>query len=236
MTGAWLDAYDRRSRLQPALLSTLPFALSIVPLVGGLSALWTVTAPLLVFCGGTYFLAQIARGCGKQIEPELYRSWGGPPTTRLLRHRDARNPVMVEHHHAQLARLLPDLQFPSAAEEAADPVHADDVYEAAVAYLREATRDRATFPLVFAENCNYGFRRNLLGLRPQGILATLVGLGFVVGAILLLGPAIALVGAATLDVVAVALWLAVVSPSWVKAAADAFAERLLGAANQLKSA
>ena len=34
--------------------------------------------------------------------------------------------------------------------------------------LREATRDTSRFPLVFAENANYGFRRNLWGLRPIG--------------------------------------------------------------------
>lgn len=240
MTGGWLDVYDRRARLKAALLSALPLALSVVPLVEGLSLWWAATSPLIVYCGGAYLLAQLARDRGKRIEPRLYRSWAGPPTTRLLRHRGARNPVAVEHRHATLAGLLPHLKFPSPAEEAADPVGADHTYEAAVAYLRDATRDRATFPLVFAENCNYGFRRNLLGLRWWAVGAAVLGLGLAMGAVIGerevgTGSSIAFVGALALDVVALFLFAAVVRPPWVKVAGDAYAERLLGAADQLRS-
>ena len=58
--------------------------------------------------------------------------------------------------------------LPTQQEEEACPAWADTKYEEAVTALREATRDTSRFPLVFAENANYGFRRNLWGLRPIG--------------------------------------------------------------------
>ena len=30
------------------------------------------------------------------------------------------------------------------------------------------------FPLVYEENCNYGFRRNMFGLRPIGIAVSVI--------------------------------------------------------------
>ena len=56
----------------------------------------------------------------------------------------------------------------------ADPEWADTKYEEVVTSLREATRDTSRFPLVFAENANYGFRRNLWGLRPIGTAVAVV--------------------------------------------------------------
>ena len=58
---------------------------------------------------------------------------------------------------------LPDHQ-----DEETCSAWADTKYEEVVRSLREATRDTSRFPLVFAENVNYGYRRNLWGLRPFG--------------------------------------------------------------------
>ncbi len=51
------------------------------------------------------------------------------------------------------------------------------VYDSATAYLRDTTRDRGRFPLVFQAMYDYGFRRNLWGLKPWGLTFALTGLG-----------------------------------------------------------
>jgi len=228
-----LDAYARRARLQPALVCAFPLALSLAPLVDGLSTWWTATGgSLLTWCGGTYLFTQLIRDRGGEIEPILFESWGGPPTTRLLRHRGAANPVAVAHRHAQLRRLLPHLRIPSALEETADPTGADHVYETAVGHLREATRDQKTFPLVFEENSNYGFRRNLLSVRRWGLGAAVAGLALVTGS-LLAEFSVWAGGVFLVDAAFLIFYARVLKPSWVKKAADRYAERLLGAADQL---
>ena len=233
-----MDTYDLRVRLSPALLVALPPALSLVPVLDGLSLLWAGVAPVLVTCGGTYLLAQLARDAGKRIEPELYRSWGGTPTTQLLRHRGPAPQVAVAHRHAHLRRVLPQLPLPTPDQEAADPEAADHAYETAVLALRERTRNRQQHTLVFEENCSYGFRRNLLGLRAYGIVGAVVGLGLAAGSLVAEGQlgagfSLSFVGAFLLDVVALGLWAFRVTSAWVEPYAHAYAERLLGAAEQL---
>ena len=58
---------------------------------------------------------------------------------------------------------------PTAKDEEADPVKCDAYYERCGNWLRENTRDTKKFKLLFDENVNYGYRRNLLGLKAPGL-------------------------------------------------------------------
>ncbi len=69
---------------------------------------------------------------------------------------------------------MPGVTLPSPEAEATDPEAADSLYDSAVQWLIPQTRSGGRFPLVFQENVNYGFRRNLWGLRPIG-LAVAIG-------------------------------------------------------------
>ncbi len=129
-------------------------------------------ASLGIYCGLTFWLTQVARDRGKRLEPDLYQSWGGKPTSIMLRHRDRSLPDQLkERYKSLLLRQVPNIRLPSEAEENRDPAAADDAYEAAVAWLRTATRDRARFPLVAQESVYFGFRRNLLALRLYVLLS-----------------------------------------------------------------
>ncbi|MCX6545739.1 MAG: hypothetical protein NTV05_15165 [Acidobacteria bacterium] len=237
-TNSLLDPYVRRARLQPALLVALPVALAVLAwfptdaLVAG--ALWS----FIVWSGGTALIAQVARDRGKAKEPELFAKWGGRPTARLLRHNDSANPVMVEHRHRKLALVLPNVHMPSRDEEMANPKAADAVYDACTVYLLEKTRSRDAFPLVFEANCDYGFRRNFWGMKPLGLtLAFLAAaaIGLLLYRDVATDDSIRPVPVAS-AVVAAALvvgWLGLFKPNWVKTTADAFAERLLAALENL---
>ena len=72
---------------------------------------------------------------------------------------------------------LAGVQLPSIRGESDDPAAADQAYGAMITAAREATRSRKDFHLVFEENRNYGFRRNLRGTRPLGIVVAAAGLG-----------------------------------------------------------
>jgi hypothetical protein len=93
--------------------------------------------------------------------------------------------------------------------------------------------------LLFAENVNYGMRRNLLGLRPIGIV---VGLAttIVVLLLLLLAPGELTaraysygtsIGVALLQLL---FFASVVDREWVRVPAEAYAERLLESVDLLK--
>lgn len=60
---------------------------------------------------------------------------------------------------------------PTEDEEAHDPDGSDECYAAFVAELRRTTRDKRKYPLVHKRLIDYGFRRNILGLKWVGLVA-----------------------------------------------------------------
>lgn len=238
MKNYFLDPYVRRARLQPALLVALPVALAVFAWFPSEATVAGAVWSLVVWSGGTALIAQMARGPGRAKEPKLFALWRGKPTTRLLRHRDSRNRVLLEHRHNKLCALLPNVSIPSAAEEAADPAAADAAYETCTVFLLEKTRSREHFPLVFEANCDYGFRRNLWGMKPLAVLlatASAVAIGTLLYQDIAAGirpQPVAVAGGAVVFALVVG-WIGWFTPAWVKITADAFAERLLGALENL---
>jgi hypothetical protein len=235
-----LDAYDRSARLAPAYLVFAPAVVFVAALALGSSEWWSKIGGLLVALGGPGFAAQWGRSGGRRKQDGLFASWGGAPTTQLLRFRTGGNATAVLHRHEIVSRAT-GLALPTEAEEAADGTAADERYEIAVGALRERARG-PDFPLVLKEDTNYGFRRNLWGRKPFGIAtALLVG---AVSAALLIAAAVghawgswkAAAVAAGFAALALLGWLLVVTPSWVRESADAYATRLLESAERLPAA
>jgi len=232
-----LDQYTIRARVVPALLVALPLGLAALAWSpDGISG-WSALRGLAVWCGGTVLLGQLGRDAGRRRQPELFQRWGGPPTTKRLRHSGGGNRVTRERAHKKLSALM-QKKLPTAAAEAAAPRAADEVYEACADYLRGKTRDRKRFHLVFDENCSYGLRRNLWGLKPLGVTLTLMALAatalmpVIRHATITAAMQSALVPGAMILVI-LAGWLFIVTPAWVEVPANAYADRLLEAAESL---
>lgn len=234
-----LDAYTFRARLQPALIAAAPLPIAVATAYPAGLDWWTPLWALLAGCGATALLAELARDRGKEKQDELFRRWGGKPTTVRLRHRSAPNGTLIERVHEKLMELHPELQLPSPGQEAEDPLAADARYDAAAALLRERTRDRERFSLVFEELCGYGFRRNLWGLKPFALVAVTLGLGLMtaacaarfVGMIEVALPP--LLAGMSLQVILGLVWVLRITPDWPKAAAFAYADALLAAVERL---
>src|SRR6266550_7488459 len=233
------DTYTLRARILPTLIVGLPAGLAALAWFPMSGSWWGPISSLLVGAGGVALLAQLGRDWGKRKQPRLYQSWGGEPTTRLLRHRDAPNSVLLQRRHAKLQLLLSGQTMPTREQELANPKGADDIYQAAAALLRERTRDKQQFPLIFEENCNYGFRRNLWGMKPLGILTATAGTTAALALIVLHYRSGNVAMSPTTPTVAVVngllllAWLFWFTPSWVRIAADGYAERLLAASDTL---
>ena len=170
------DPYERKARLTPALLVALPILIPLISVYGPRHPVLTVCVGLFGGCGAMYALASIARGLGKKLEETLVREWGGMPTTIALRHREtALDGVSKRRYHEAISSKL-GIAMPTAEEEAADPIKADDIYVGATRRLRELTRGDKS--LLLKENIAYGFHRNMLALKPLGIAVSLFGLGY----------------------------------------------------------
>lgn len=232
------DAYTIKARIYPFLLTAFPLAAATMVWLQNEFACLPAVWGLLVWCGGTALFAQIGRDMGKFKQPQLYSLWGGEPTTRMLRHRTTTNKVILARWHSKIQKLCPDLKIPSESEEILDPQSADYVYEAGVSVLREKTRDKKKFGLVFDELCSYGFRRNLWGMRPIGIVISVLGTSAILaytGIDILNKTEISKTSviAAAINLAILSGWLFLFTTSWVKLAADAYALRVLESSERL---
>lgn len=234
MKAGKLDEYAVKARVFPAFLVFLPIGVCAAQFVGFSSA---IVAACSAF-GGTalmsFLLAQWSRDAGKTKERDLYRLWGGMPTTAYLRHRDQTiNPVVKARRQQRLQRLVPDLVLPSAAAEREDPAEADQRYEAATKVLIQRTRDKEKYHVLFQELIDYGFRRNLWGLKRIAITLLAFSTAFT----------LALARAAyhvTYNLIATAvfvlfllIWSAAITPNWVHRAGKSYAERLFDALDEI---
>ena len=228
-----IDGYERKARLYPALLLIAPvIAAGVAMLSAKMSGLQSLAAAI-VGCGGAFLQTQSARDSGKNREKALFKKWGGLPSVAILRHRDTRlDSITKARYHKKLSALVEEAKPPTIEQEQADPAAADVVYSAWSNFLRVNTRDTKQFALLFQENVNYGYRRNVWGLKPIGIVvcclsaaASGVRLWQIRQATGQLdGP---LTAAGVFALVLLLLWLFRFTPSWVRVPADAYAYRLV---------
>lgn len=234
-----LDKYSYQARLLPAFITFAPLAFSFGVWFPNEMVAWKLFAALLLSLGLGTLLAQLGRDVGKRKELSLFNQWGGKPTTRILSHRlSSLGATTLKRYHAKLSVFLPDLKIPDSSDEMKAPSNAAQVYDSCSLFLREKTRDRKTFPLVFAENVNYGFRRNLWAWKPSGISCSLVGIGSSVVFLAVHRDSgqhefLFAILACFVSVTLLLLWIFVVNPAWVRTAAEAYAERLVGSLDSM---
>jgi hypothetical protein len=167
-----IDRYTISARFLPAALVGAPLAFGAYTWAPFNLGLAKGAAATFVMAALAYMLSHATRNAGRVLEERLWPQWGGAPSITFLRHRDsAIDPVTKARYRQALLALQAVPSWPTPEEESADPAGADQVYAAASTWLRGRTRDRKIFPLVFEENVNYGYLRNLLACRTWGLAA-----------------------------------------------------------------
>ena len=139
-----------------------------------------------------------------------------------------------------------DLPFPSESDETTNPVSADEIYQSAVRWLLNHTRDKGKNKMIFDENVTYGFRRNAYGLKTIGIgicLSTsvwvLISEGIVKvgkGSSVYIDPSsftIMAVLSLAMSAVMLLIWLSFFTEDTVRNAAFTYAEALLRACDKI---
>ncbi|WP_193760459.1 hypothetical protein [Bradyrhizobium yuanmingense] len=172
------DKYTLFARLFPAMIAAAP----------AIALAWTVIAgkevKLVQAIAGTALtvllmvFADVARRRGKAIAPRLVERMGGLPSITMLRHGDTTFDTATKARmHAFLAARLGQAA-PTPEQEQAAPDAADGFYARAGNWLRENTRNKKKFDILFNENITYGYRRNLFALKwPALILNILIVIG-----------------------------------------------------------
>lgn len=226
------DEYIVKARMFPVFIMLFPLFLALISFSSKIVSTFTIGRSLLVLLALSFVGAQFSREKGKKIEAGLWESWGGAPTAQLLRHSYTGFASMRRMRiHRVLQMMLPDIEIPTPEKEKKHPEFADQIYETCTRHIIARTRDTKRFPLIYKENINYGFLRNLLGIKPYGIIVSIISL-FIL--LLKIGfewvkdkqVSIELLIMAIVVLCVMMLWILWVKPERVKIAAFAYAERL----------
>ena len=225
------DRYERKARLLPGLIVALAPAITAATAAHDLVAWYTVIgAGVGVELVLAFGLGLVARAAGRRIEDFLWQSWGGPPTTRWLRPSDTTCSDQQKTRWRGAIKQLTGLTLPATMTPSRTPEDVDRLIRDATKQLRYTIRERPEARMVGVHNEDYGFARNLLGLRWWWI--GLAALSLVVGTVLLVMGNQAMV--APLLVSGLSLLIggcaARALPIHVRQCADRYAESLLAAA------
>lgn len=232
------DAYERKARLYPALLALSPLIVGIALYTDWFKFDVSSAVFLAAIAGILFWLAGKSRDAGKAVEKRLVSTWGGMPSVTLLRHRDQTLDRYSKQRYHEAAAQLTGMDMPIPSDEEKDPVDADERYRAVTRALLSKTRDTNRYALLFKENINYGFWRNLRGLKPFALVLALLPVAFcawkdfelIRGLKLPDGPELTLV---VLCLITLAAWVTTVTDEAVRRAADSYALRLLEALDDL---
>lgn len=162
----YFDAYTVRARIVPALIAGLPclaFLFVTVPWDSfGLSNALILTMCFVLL----YAFADLARSRGRKVEAKLNTR----QTPHLWHRADRQIPQISKDNYRSFIAGVLNHPAPTEHDELNDPARADDFYLSAGNWLRDATRDSAKFKILYGELLTYGFRRNLLGLKPIALV------------------------------------------------------------------
>lgn len=229
------DIYALKARLYPMLLFFLPLFTTLISFFFLVENYQKLFFPAGVISALSFLLSQLGRDAGKKKQNALWIGWGGAPCEQLLSYRNGVvNKTIKKRYHDKLSLLHPQSSILSEAYETRNPDSSQEIYGSWVKYLISKTRDTTRFHLLYKENINYGFRRNLWGMKPYSIfliLFLLVASYFYCSRVIgfsnpLLFSAEYLANSIFL-IVALFFWIFIVSEHWVKLTAFSYAERLL---------
>lgn len=227
-----LDTYSLKARVYPCVIILLPCFLLSVIYITNIEVYSHYLTPFIGIGVFSFLLSQIGRDQGKKKESKLFKHWGGKPTNIILRHsNDYLDIHTKKRFHAKLEQVIPDIKIPTPEEEQENLIAADCIYDSCTKYLISRTRDTSKYPLLFKENINYGFRRNLWGMKTWALI--------IIAGCLVVHVAIATETFSTLEnlkpldgllfvalVIFSLIWLFTINKEWIKVAAFAYAERL----------
>lgn len=236
-----LDEYTIYARLQPFLIALFPLFLFYFSFFPINETGWGLLISILSFIGIFSLLSQFSRDFGMRAELKLYRKWKIKPTLMMLSHsKSSIETITLNQIHKKLVALTGIGAEVDTTMETQNPKQAYAVYQYWIDYLREQTRDKKEFELVHLENINYGFRRNMYGLKYISLALCLV---LLITKLLFIGlPAsvtdysalIALINSMNAfdkifiltDLIFIITWL-FIRDNWVLYGANSYSERLL---------
>jgi len=236
-----LNEYSLKARIAPVFILLLPILILGVIYTFEFNNILIFPASILLTTALLQFLSNLGRDKGKKIEIKLWKEWGGMPSAQLLSYENnlIDSFTKKDYHNLLVNKFpLPNGETFDFENEAFSTV--SDAYRFWSGKLVAHTRDTEKFNLIFVENMNYGFRRNLWGLKPLSqcllfllICGNYIFEGFKRGFDNIHSFPIEFFFSEAILLTLLVIWTFTITPNWIKTPAFAYGKKLLESINTL---
>lgn len=225
--------YNIKARTYPLIITLIPIVFVGIIYSIQLKSIYELLISLGITTSLFFLFSQLGRDKGKKLESELWRKWDGIPSTQILRFsNDTIDYHTKKRYHNFLKKETKIGQELTEQFENENLIEADKIYTSWSKYLISKSRDTTKYNLLFQENINYGFRRNLLGLKSTAItiivflLIGSFGYSYLTSDFkLIYSQELLLTG--IILFLTLLFWLIVVNENWIKYVAFEYAKRLM---------
>jgi hypothetical protein len=235
----FFDKYQRVARVYPALIIVAPAIVAAATTIPTLhTQTWTAHAVTVAILLALLFaFTNIVRTCGRNLEPSLWNSWGGPPSTRMLLWSDATmSEAWKEKAHGVVKESV-GIELHSKRKESHNQEEAKKLICDSFSQVKTILDLEKPGGRHQVHNIEYGFCRNLmgacwLGMGLSAASAVWCGAFFLIERqerLPLVGLAVSLIWCLLL-LLARRIWL----PVSVKLCADRYAEKAWGTFLELR--
>lgn len=232
--------YELQARIFPSFITFFPIGATVLIWYSEFFSLKSSFSVLFVLLIILFSLAKIARECGRKFEKQMKEEEGVFSTTEFLKHHDRKlNRYTKLRYHKFLNENIHGMQLPTEIEELESPNSCNEKYNSAVDWLLEKTRDHKKYPLIYENNINYGFSRNMFGIKNVSIC--LASFSFLIDIFVIYQNDNALIEnfylkaflSIFVSLYFIVYWVFLVKRTWVKSVAEAYARSLLAACEKL---
>ena len=217
------DAYNLRVRFSVGLILITPVIISIYLLIPDASN-FSFTVIILILCFGLCNLMMSLSRFAKCF-PKLM-----PAQQMLMPNDKTLNPITKKRYHEFLSSKIKNLTFKN------ETVATLNSCKSAVSWLISQTRDSNSFPLIKEETINFGFSKNLYGLKNLGIaisaFLTILQTTIIIAKVHLKFGFVEytnLIPSTLISFLFTVIWIFFINKEWVKNSGFKYAKTLLSA-------
>jgi hypothetical protein len=216
----WFDEYEIKARLIPAIIAFLPFIfLGLALPKESLSKLLLLAGEAVLLVALCKTIMGMVQTAGNKYQEKIIKEWNGLPATRYLRQSDKKYSLDFKNSMAKKVKSVLEINL---------DIENDQSIDTAISAIKTYLHNHDENKKWQIYNIDYGFHRNLSGLRTWMILSHItVGLIYAGMAYFkILEPSAEMI---TLWLIILALYIliALTSPKSCKTNAEHYAEKAI---------
>lgn len=223
------DAYNLRVRFSVGLILITPVIISIYLLIPDASN-FSFTVIILILCFGLCnLMMSLSRFHGRKAIAKCFPKLM-PAQQMLMPNDKTLDPITKKRYHEFLSSKIKNLTFKN------ETVATLNSCKSAVSWLISQTRDSNSFPLIKEETINFGFSKNLYGLKNLGIaisaFLTILQITIIIAKVHLkfgLVEYTNLIASTLISFLFTVIWIFFINKEWVKNSGFKYAKTLLSA-------